>query len=182
MNSTVNTQGPESFTLPLWPSGAPDSIDDPDYKEASVIRNEEPYKPLIAQVARPTLEVFLPHPLKATCTAVVICPGGGYSVLAYEHEGVAPARWFAKMGAVGVALKYRLPSGRIMKNPGVGPLQDVQEAIRTVRNRAAEWSIDPGRVGVMGFSAGGNLAAGASTLYRENVYTHPGRSSARPDF
>jgi len=112
----------------------------------------------------------------------VICPGGGYTRLAIDHEGVDVARWLNGMGMVGVVLTYRLPSDAIMKDKSIGPLQDVQEAIRIVRRRALEWSIDPNRVGIMGFSAGGHLAGSASTLYRRRPYDHVDTTSARPNF
>jgi acetyl esterase/lipase len=95
---------------------------------------------------------------------------------------VQVAQWFNARGVAAFVLKYRLPSDEIMKDKSVGPLQDVQEAIRTVRRRAAEWKVDPAKIGIMGFSAGGHLAGTASTMYAERVYEPADATSARPDF
>ncbi len=182
MTAASALSSPASFIVRLWPHGAPGAINNPSYQQSVIYRDNNSAKPRITQVTDPTLEVFLPDPATATGTAVIICPGGGYVVLAYNHEGVVPARWFASHGVAAFVLKYRLPSDQIMQDKRIGPLQDVQEAIRTVRRRAAEWHINPSRVGVMGFSAGGNLAAIASTLYRDNVYNPGDTIDARPDF
>jgi len=136
----------------------------------------------ISKVTDPELTVFLPEKSRATGTAVVICPGGGYGRLAIDHEGYDVAKWFQSMGAAGMVLKYRLPSDLIMEKKEHGPLQDAQEAIRLVRSKAAEWNIDPGKVGVIGFSAGGHLASTLSTHYGEPVYQSKYNESARPDF
>ena len=168
--------------ITLWPSGAPGAIASDVYKEEVVYRDNDRNKPRISRVTNPQLEVFLPPKEKLNGTAVVICPGGGYSVLAYDHEGIQVARFFNKAGIAAFILKYRLPSDAIMENKSVGPLQDVQEAIRTVRRRAKEWGIKPDRIGVMGFSAGGHLAGSATTLYSLPVYTPADKTSARPDF
>jgi acetyl esterase/lipase len=112
----------------------------------------------------------------------VICPGGAYAVLAYDHEGIQVAKWFAARGVTAAILKYRLPHSDIMSDKAVGPLQDAQEAIRHLRRRAAELHLDPTRIGIMGFSAGGHLAASASTRHAEAVYTPSDTTSARPDF
>lgn len=173
---------PPSFTLKLWPGLPPGGRVDANYREEIIFRDNNPEKPRVRKVTDPTLEVFLPAPDKATGTAVVVCPGGGYVLLAYDHEGLDVARWLNELGIAGIVLKYRLPSDAIMADRSVGALQDAQEAIRTVRRRASEWRIDPARIGIMGFSAGGHLAATASTLYAEKVYQPADECSARPDF
>src|SRR5699024_7568242 len=114
--------------------------------------------------------------------AIVICPGGGYSGLAIDHEGAKVAEWFNSLGITAFVLKYRLPSDEIMSNKNIGPLQDVQEAIRIVRRGAGKWKIDPKKIGIMGFTAGGHLASTASTHYQEKVYEPKDDTSARPDF
>lgn len=114
------------------------------------------------------LFVYLPTPEKNTGAAVVICPGGGYARQAMQHEGVLFARMLAEKGVAGIILKYRLPNGH-----HAVPLADAQESMRIVRANAADWGIDPGKVGIAGFSAGGHLA---STLG-----THCD-STCRPDF
>jgi acetyl esterase/lipase len=173
---------PVSFTVKLWPGMPPQSIESSTYKEIVIYRDNDTSKPRVSQVTSPALEVFLPEKDKACGSAVVICPGGGYSVLAYDHEGIQVAKWFQSRGVAGVILRYRLPSDQIMKDKSVGPLQDVQEAIRVVRRKAAEWNIKANQIGVMGFSAGGHLAGTATTLYARQVYQPDDNTSARPDF
>ncbi|MFA5263934.1 MAG: alpha/beta hydrolase [Opitutaceae bacterium] len=168
--------------LPLWQGQPPGSIASSSYVETVENRANDPISPRILKVSIPTIEVYLPAANQAKGSAVVICPGGGYVILAYGHEGRDIAKWFQERGVAAIILKYRLPSDEIMKDKTVGPLQDVQEAIRTVRRHAKDWGIDPGKIGVMGFSAGGHLAATASTLYAESVYPVADGTSARPDF
>jgi acetyl esterase/lipase len=147
----------------LWPAGAPGA------------KGDQP-------ADKPTLTVCLPEPGKANGAAVVICPGGGYGGLALGHEGQTIAAWLNSFGAAGFVLEYR-HRGRGYGHPA--PLQDAQRAIRTVRARAAEWHVDPAKIGIMGFSAGGHLASTAGTHF------DPGnpcaadaieRVSCRPDF
>ena len=114
---------------------------------------------MVYRVSEPTLRIFLPTKECFRRTAVIICPGGGYGSLLTKREGSDVAVRFSEMGVVAFVLKYRLPDVRTLKDPSIGPLQDLQTAIKIVRNRAKEWDIDPTRIGVMGFSAGGHLAA-----------------------
>src|SRR5512140_470117 len=134
------------------------------------------------RVTNPDLTIFLPSGDKANGAAVLICPGGGYGVLAFDHEGNAIAKWLNDNGIAGIILKYRLPSDRIMADKSVGPLQDAQEAMRIIRRNAADWKINPEKIGVIGFSAGGHLASTLSTHYNETVYQVKDNTSARPDF
>jgi acetyl esterase/lipase len=133
-------------------------------------------------VSSPEVHVFLPSATKATGTAVVIFPGGGYGIIAFEHEGIKIAEALNAQGIAAIVVKYRLPSDAIMKDKSIGPLQDAQEAIRLVRRNAAAWKINPDKVGVMGFSAGGHLAASVSTRFNEVVYKTTDATSARPNF
>lgn len=147
----------------LWPQGAPDA------------KGDQP-------ADRPTLTVFLPEKQKAVQTAVVICPGGGYGGLAVDYEGRDFAQWFNDFGVAGFVLEYR-HRGRGYGHPA--PLQDAQRAIRMVRTNAAEWNIDPQRIGIMGFSAGGHLASTAGTHFDAGnpAANDPiDRASCRPDF
>ncbi len=137
--------------------------------------------PRIRNVTDPTLTVFTPTVGKANRTAIIICPGGGYSHLAFDKEGIEVANWLNQFGVTVFILKYRLPDDRIMKDKSVGPLQDAQESIRIVRRNAKDWNINPSKIGIMGFSAGGHLAASSSTLYKDKVYPSDS-TSARPDF
>nr|PZN51147.1 MAG: alpha/beta hydrolase [Bacteroidota bacterium] len=170
----------QDLTLKLWPEGIPGSKKSPNYSEVTQFTDQN--KPRVSRVTDPELLVYFAPKETATGAAVVICPGGGYGVLAIDHEGYDIAKWLNSMGIAGIILKYRLPSDEIMNDKSIGPLQDVQEAIRTVRRNAAQWSLSPNKIGVMGFSAGGHLAGTASTLYREKVYTPKDDVSARPDF
>jgi acetyl esterase/lipase len=133
---------------------------------------------------KPTLTLYLPPKEKATGTAIVICPGGGYGALATDHEGLQIGQWLNSFGVAGFMVKYR------HRNTGAGyghpaPLQDAQRAIRMVRSRAMEWGVDPNRIGILGFSAGGHLASSASTHFHESFYEPKDRIdrvSCRPDF
>jgi acetyl esterase/lipase len=149
-------------TLVLWENGAPGAVG----KEASDI---------------PTLRVFLPPADKATGAAIVICPGGGYGHLADKHEGVDVARWLNSIGVAGIVLNYRIaPRYRFP-----APLQDAQRAMRLTRLHAKDWGIDPNRVGILGFSAGGHLASTASTHFDQPEKKRDDSIddlSARPDF
>ncbi len=166
----------------IWPEGAPGAIAAAGYEEAALPADGEVPVPHTAAVSAPQLVLYLPEGGGGPYPAVIVCPGGGYGFLADQHEGAAVAEWFRERGIAAFVLKYRLPSDIIMEDKSLGPLQDAQEAVRIVRRRAEEWGVDPGRVGIMGFSAGGHLAATASTLYDDEAY--PRRSgdwSARPD-
>ena len=170
----------QTVTLKLWPEGIPGSKTDPSYVEKITITDGKTIR--CEKVVTPDLTVFLPAPEKSNGAAVMICPGGGYGALAFDHEGNAIAKWLNDNGIAGIILKYRLPSDQIMKDKSVGPLQDAQEAMRVIRRHASEWKIDPKRIGVIGFSAGGHLASTISTHYAEKVYDVKDDISARPDF
>jgi len=165
-------------TMPVWPDKIPGSKNSPEYIETSQKWGELLG---ITKVTIPTITVYLPEKGRSNGTAVVICPGGGYAGLAFDFEGTEIAKWLNGLGVAGIVLKYRLPDDSIMENKNIGPLQDVQEAIRIVRRNALALNINPSRVGVMGFSAGGHLASTASTHYNEKVYEND-NTSARPDF
>jgi acetyl esterase/lipase len=170
----------QTLTLKLWPDGIPGSKTDPSYVEK--ITTTDGRITRCEKVVTPDLTVFLPAPEKANGAAVLICPGGGYGVLAFDHEGNAIAKWLNDNGIAGIILKYRLPSDQIMIDKSIGPLQDAQEAMRVIRRNAVSWKINPDRVGVIGFSAGGHLASTLSTHYAEKVYDVKDNTSARPNF
>jgi acetyl esterase/lipase len=136
----------------------------------------------VRNVTEPTLTVFLPEKKFASGTAVIICPGGGYSFLVMNNEGTEVAKELIKQGIAAFVLKYRLPDDLIMKDRSIGPLQDAEQAIKLVRERAREWGIDTAKVGIMGFSAGGHLASTASTHYSDIVIDNPNGTNLRPDF
>jgi acetyl esterase/lipase len=180
MNIFVINGFSQTVILKLWPEGIPGSKNDPSYVEK--ITTTEGRVTRCEKVVTPDLTVFLPAPEKANGAAVLICPGGGYGMLAFDHEGNAIAKWFNDNGVAGIILKYRLPSDQIMVNKSIGPLQDAQEAMRVIRRHAAELKINPVKIGVIGFSAGGHLASTLSTHYAEKVYEVKDNTSARPDF
>ena len=126
--------------------------------------------------------MYTPAAVNERKAAVIICPGGGYARLAASHEGSDVAKTFNEWGITAFVLKYRLPDDTIMIDKSIGPLQDAQRAIQLVRENAAKWNIDPSKIGIMGFSAGGHLAATASTHFSKAVIDNPYNISLRPDF
>jgi acetyl esterase/lipase len=136
----------------------------------------------VSHVTDPTLTIFLPETSLSTGTAVIICPGGGYSYLVVNDEGANVAKQLNKKGIAAFVLKYRLPDDRIMKNKSIGPLQDAQQAIKIVRENSKEWHVDTAKVGIMGFSAGGHLAATLCTHYHHAFIDNPLHTNLRPDF
>lgn len=155
----------EPVELKLWAGGtpgAPDVLPDERVKDRPEGGDRH-----VRDVHVPTITVYLPEGEAAPRPAVVICPGGGYGVLALDKEGHDIARWFAESGVVGVVLKYRLPrpTGHVYGHEA--PLDDARQALKLVRENAGLWSVDPGRVGIMGFSAGGHLAASASVQLKD---------------
>lgn len=129
----------------------------------------------------PTMIVF--RPTEPNGTAMIICPGGGYGGTATDHEGIQVAKALANAGTTAFVLKYRIPSDRYCVDKSLAPLQDAQQAIRLVRQRAGELKISPDRIGIMGFSAGGHLAATAATHFDQNADPNcKDATSVRPDF
>jgi acetyl esterase/lipase len=141
----------------------------------------------ITNVTRPTISVFLPVKEKNTGAAMVVCPGGGYWNLAWDKEGEEVAAWLNSIGMAGIVLKYRVPrrEGQPERLPAPGPLLDAQRALRLVRSRAGKWRIDPNRIGIVGFSAGGHLAIATATNFDKPAYEPvdaADKLSCRPDF
>jgi len=156
--------------------------DVPNSKEISYKGGDIVSQGLIRYVAKPTLEVYLPEKERSTGAAVIICPGGGYSVLVYQGEGVLTAKEFAKNGVAAFVLKYRLPNDSTMLDKKIGPLQDAQQAIKIVREQASKWGIDANKIGIMGFSAGGHLASTEATHYKKALIENDNNTNLRPDF
>ena len=174
---------PEIFQL--WPTAVPGEI-------KGEVGEEEYRKPKpgsndvlrIANVSEPTISLFKPTDSKSMGTTVIVCPGGGYNILAYEHEGTQVCEWLNDLGVTAVLLKYRVPR-RKNRPPHEAPLQDLQRAIGLVRENAKSWKIDPEKVGVLGFSAGGNLVMMGLTSFDERSYAQVDKAdkfSCRPDF
>jgi acetyl esterase/lipase len=137
---------------------------------------------MFSGVTKPTLELYLPEKDKSNGAAVIICPGGGYSVVVYQAEGIKTAKEFAKNGVAAFVLKYRLPDDSSMLEKKIGPLQDAQQAVKLARENAARWGIDPNKIGIMGFSAGGHLASTEATHYKEPLVENGNNTNLRPDF
>ncbi len=138
-----------------------------------------------ANVSTPTLTIYRPAREKDTGASVIICPGGGYSILAWDLEGTEVADWLNSIGVTGIVLKYRVPAQKHGDVNGFPPLMDAQRAISLVRSKAAELQIDPHRIGILGFSAGGNLSALACTNFDKRSYEaldDIDKVSCRPDF
>jgi endo-1,4-beta-xylanase len=174
----------EPQVIPLWPNGVPGFEDRKDMQEVKTDKSGGEYT--ITNVQNPTLTVFLPPKDKATGAAVVIAPGGGHRELWMKHEGLNEAKWLSEHGVACFVLKYRLAREKDSpyKLPDA-PTQDGQRAMRLVRSRATEWGIDPNRIGIMGFSAGGELTAlvcNADGKGKGDADDAVERVSARPDF
>lgn len=136
----------------------------------------------IGKITEPTIEVFLPKAEVSTGTAVIIFPGGGYRIVAYSHEGTDVAKVFQEMGVAAFVVKYRMPDSATMQDKTIGPVQDAQRAIQWVRERSVEFNVNPKRVGVMGFSAGGHLASTAGTHFSKTYINNEKGINLRPDF
>ena len=180
MISTINSMA-QNTLIPLWPNDRIPNRIESNEKEVQevdgIIR--------ISKVQEPSIEVFLPSKSNATGKAMLIFPGGGYHILAYDWEGTDIAKFLNGKGIAGIVVKYRLPTSESLKNKHNVPLIDAQRAIRLVRSRAAEWNINPSEIGIMGFSAGGHLASTLGTHFNEEVYVSiddVDKLSARPDF
>ncbi|MBF4471429.1 alpha/beta hydrolase fold domain-containing protein [Flavobacterium sp. HJJ] len=177
---SINGFSQESAAFPLWDQ-IPGAIKNDAYKEEPRL-DAQGNRTGIRKVTEPTLMPFLVKNDSGKNAAVVICPGGGYTVLSIDKEGINIAKWFNSIGVSAFVLKYRLPSDDIMTDKTVAPLQDAQEAIRTLRRNAVKWNLDISKIGIMGFSAGGHLASTASTHYLDKIYDSKDDISARPDF
>jgi len=161
----------------LYPGNIPNS-------KKTELKNipENPSEGLIRRVINPTLQIFLPEKDKASGTAIVICPGGGYSVIVYGGEGVMTAKDFVNKGVAAFVLQYRLPNDSFQVNKTIAPLQDAQQAIKMVRDSAAAWNIDANKIGIMGFSAGGHVASTEATHFNKSLIENESNTSLRPDF
>jgi len=183
-----------SLVVELWPGNVPDetgnigtekSLMSPglDRKQVEVT---EPTR-MVTNVSKPTLTIYRPQEDKGTGTAVLICPGGGYWNLYWQLEGEEVAAWLNSQGMTGIILKYRVPRrpDEPEGEPARRPLQDAQRAVSLIRSKAGQWGIDPKRIGIVGFSAGGHLALATATGFEKRTYESVDDSdkvSCRPDF
>ena len=175
--STTTTKSYSQVVLPLYEKEIPNSIPGAN-EEQSITEGIT----RVSKVSVPTLTMYTPASGKSNGTAVIICPGGGYGILAIDHEGYDVAKKFTEMGVTAFVLKYRLPNDKIMVDRSIGPLQDAQRAIQMVRNNASTWKVNVKKIGIMGFSAGGHLASTAGTHFNTAVIGNPKHTSLRPDF
>lgn len=162
-------------TIPLYPGKIPNSIKVPNQESENSAH-------FLLNVSQPTLGIYLPPVGTANGTAVILCPGGGYGAVNIIQEGTAVAENLNKMGITAFVLKYRLPDDKDMPDKTIGPIQDAQQAIMMVRQRAKEWNIDTAKLGIMGFSAGGHLASMAGTRFTTSFINNPHKVNLRPDF
>lgn len=183
--STAALAADAPLTLDVWPDKVPGETGQiaPEKSEPRPVGGGRTIT-ILSNVSKPTLTIYRPPKDKDTGTAIVICPGGGYSILAIDLEGTEVADWLNSIGVTGIVLKYRVP-----QRPNVPrwqpPLQDAQRAMSLVRSKAAEWGIDPKRIGLLGFSAGGNLTGVACTHFDLRAYDpidDADKLSCRPDF
>ncbi len=180
--------GAEPLTINVWPGKPPgDSIELPPEADQT-----KPQDRLIAgrriiklgNVSTPQLAVYRPAKNKDTGAAVVICPGGGHHILAYDLEGTEVAEWLNEIGVTGIVLKYRVPF-RDPDKRWFAAVQDAQRAMSLVRSKASEWELDPKRIGILGFSAGGQVAGLASVMLEQRQYEpldEVDKVNCRPDF
>jgi acetyl esterase/lipase len=161
----------------LWPGKVPGEAKEKLASVTAASENDNIIR--IAEVTDPVVQVFLPEQSVKNGAAVIVCPGGGYHILAWDLEGTEVSAWLNKIGYAAFVLQYRVPDKK------AGALQDVQRAIRIIRKDAGKYGVDPGKIGVMGFSAGGSLAARASTLFNKQSYSPVDKAdtlSCRPSF
>ncbi len=178
----------EPTALPVWPNKPPGETEavgqekDITKEKDHLVAGKRVIR--LGNVSKPTITLYRPAKEKDTGTAVVVCPGGGYSILAMDLEGTEVCRWLNDLGVTAVLLKYRVPA-RKGTPPHVAALQDAQRAVSLVRSRATDWGIKPKRIGMLGFSAGGHLTAATATHHDHRTYSaidETDKISCRPDF
>jgi acetyl esterase/lipase len=174
---TLCSYSQNNTTIYLWPGKVPGEVKEKQPPVIAASRNDNVLR--YSEVTDPAIEVRLADPVHSNGSGVIICPGGGYNILAYDKEGTEIAMWLNKLGYSAFVLQYRVPDKKD------GALQDVQRAIRLVRENADQWKLDPEKIGVIGFSAGGSLSARASILFNKKTYQPVDKAdslSCRPSF
>jgi acetyl esterase/lipase len=173
----ISTFSQKKYVMYLWPGNVPGEQKEKQLPVIDTTRKDNVLR--FSEVTNPSIEIFLPDESVRNGASVVVCPGGGYNILAYDKEGTEIAEWLNKNGITAFVLQYRVP------NKKEGALQDIQRAIRIVKANAQKWKLETDKIGVMGFSAGGSLSARASTLFNKKTYSPVDRSdslSCRPSF
>ncbi len=166
--TAFSSHAADPITLKLWPNGAQEPVGFKIEAEKEIPKKNDADVKRVTNVSEPTIAIY--KPANPNGTAVIVAPGGGYSILAIEHEGTQVCEYLNSIGVTGILLKYRVPA-RSKEDPSKEPLQDVQRAIGLVRHHAAEWGVKPERVGILGFSAGGHLAVMATLHANDRTYT-----------
>jgi len=174
----INANAQSIAEMELYKGKVPNSTNAPN-KENTVIGDDKVMR--VAKVSVPSIIMY--KPAQQNGISVIICPGGGYTILAWNKEGTKVAEEFNKWGITAFLLRYRLPDDTTMIDKTIAPLQDAQQAVRLVRTNASEWGIDKNKIGIMGFSAGGHLASTAATqfTYKADPKNND-TTSVRPDF
>jgi len=192
--SVAAADAPAKVVVDIWPGKVPGDVGIAGEEKSFELKvGDKPYevggRPTrwLTNVTKPTLTVYQPERDNNTGVAMLICPGGGYHNLGWDVEGEEVAAWLNSIGMTGVIVKYRCPrrAGDVKGEPPLGPLMDAQRAVSLVRSRAAEWGIDPRKVGIVGFSAGGHLAGATATNFDRRAYESiddVDQVSCRPDF
>jgi acetyl esterase/lipase len=175
MTWTISYSVMAQQTFPLYPGKIPGAKETADEESINGSGHVE-------KVTRPTITVYKAKNAQTNGACVIIFPGGGYWINAINHEGFDVAKRFNESGITAFVVKYRIPNDKTMGNRETGPLQDAQQAIHVIRSRAKEWNVDPNRIGIMGFSAGGHLASTAGTHFEKNIDPTLKGKNLRPDF
>lgn len=174
----------EPLVVKLWPEKVPGEAKDIGPEEITTPKPGQADVKRVGKVSQPTITVYPAPKDKATGAAVIVAPGGGYSILAIEHEGTQTCEWLNTLGVTAVLLKYRVPKREMQMPDNLAAIQDAQRAVSLTRFKAADWGIDPARIGMLGFSAGGNLTAWACLA--DQRYYEPvdaaDKQSSRPNF
>jgi len=174
---SINSFSQKKDIIYLWPEKVPGETKDKHDPVIDTIRKDNVLR--FSEVTNPAIEVFLPEKTKSNSSAVVVCPGGGYQILAYDLEGTEIAAWLNKLGYTAFVLQYRIPDKK------EGAIQDAQRALRVIRSNSGKWNLDPEKIGIMGFSAGASLSARTSTLFNMKTYSPVDKAdslSCRPSF
>ena len=174
---SFNAYSQKKDLLYLWPGKVPGEPKAKQKPSIDTTRKDGVLR--YSEITNPAIEVWLPDPKVSKGAGIIICPGGAYRILAYDKEGTEIAAWLNKLGYAAFVLSYRVPDKQL------GALQDAQRAIRIVRSNSSKWKIDPGKIGIMGFSAGGSLSARASILFNDRTYLPVDKSdstSCQPNF
>ncbi|QGY42773.1 prolyl oligopeptidase family serine peptidase [Maribellus comscasis] len=170
----VCSKGFSQHVIPLYDGQIPGEI---QAENTEVNKNG-----IFSNISKPELTIYIPEKSDPGKTAIVICPGGGYGVVCASYEGHKIARAMNEKGVAAFVLKYRLPSDRTCSDKAIAPLQDAQRAIKIVRDNAGKWGVNPNKIGIIGFSAGGHLASTAGTHFSKSYIQNNESTSLRPDF